>query len=189
MLIALVDHLNKKMRKIRLFIAVSLDGYIARCSGSVDWLFTDADYGYTDFFKQIDTVLMGRKTYEQILTFGDYPYQGKQSFVFSQTLTKKTDPYVTFIHEDIANFVQQLKANEGQDIWLVGGAKLVQTFLIQGLLDEIILSIHPIILGTGIPLFIPISELNQKLTLTKTLTYNSGLLQVFFDCSDETSTN
>jgi len=72
------------MRRIILFIAASLDGHIARPSSEVDWLFTDQDYGYTEFLASVDTVLMGRKTYEQVLTFGEFPYQEKQSYVFSR---------------------------------------------------------------------------------------------------------
>ena len=72
------------MRKIRLFIASSLDGYIGRQDGSIDWLFTDADYGYSDFLRSVETVLMGRKTYDKVLSFGKYPYEDKKRYVFSQ---------------------------------------------------------------------------------------------------------
>lgn len=76
------------MRKLILYIASSLDGYIARNSGGVDWLFVDQDYGYTDFIASVDTVLMGQRTYEQVLSFGEYPYQKHQGFVFSKTQKK-----------------------------------------------------------------------------------------------------
>ena len=85
------------MRKIRLFIASSLDGYIARASGDVDWLFTDSDYGYDQFFAQIDTLIMGNKTYQQIVGFGEYPYKGKESFVFSNSLAGTKDNNVEFV--------------------------------------------------------------------------------------------
>lgn len=110
------------MKKIRLFIAASLDGYIARISGEVDWLFTDQDYGYDDFFTEVDTVLMGRKTYEQVLEFGEYPYIGKRGFVFYQTRHGERDKNVEFIGENLGEFVDNLRQSSGNNIWLVGGA-------------------------------------------------------------------
>lgn len=96
------------MRKVKLFIAVSLDGVIARPNGDVDWLFTDftdEDYGYSDFFDSIDVVLMGRKTYEQILEFGEYPYKGKMALIFSRRGDIGGSEYIKVILEDIAEFV------------------------------------------------------------------------------------
>ena len=78
------------MRKLVPYIATSLDGYIARSSGAVDWLYTDQDYGYTEFLGGIDTVLMGRKTYAQLEGFGPYPYSGRRGFVFSRTPRQPT---------------------------------------------------------------------------------------------------
>ena len=79
------------MGKIILYIATSLDGYIARENGSVDWLPEHAESGYDEFYKTVDTVLMGRKTYEQILTFGAYPYEGKKSYVLTSNIVQKKD--------------------------------------------------------------------------------------------------
>jgi dihydrofolate reductase len=173
---------NKEMmRKIRLFIATSLDGYIARTSGDVDWLFTDQDYGYTEFFNQIDTVLIGSKTYQQMLGFGEYPYQGKKGFVFSNTLQGKSDDNVEFIGGDLKSFINTLRQSTGDDIWLVGGGQIIHYFLSHNLIDELILSIHPIILGDGIPLIGKDSSLETLLELTNTKTYESGLLQVYYN--------
>ncbi len=168
------------MRKIRLFIASSLDGYIARTSGDVDWLFTDADYGYAEFFDSIDTVLMGGKTYRQILEFGEYPYKGKKGFVFSKTLQGKNDD-VEFVGGDIKSFIDKLRNDSGGDIWLVGGAEIIHYFIKERLLDELILSIHPIILGDGIPLIVKDASLSTKLQLKEVKTFDSGLLQVSYD--------
>ncbi len=168
------------MRKIRLFIASSLDGYIARTSGEVDWLFTDADYGYAEFFDSIDTVLMGGKTYRQILEFGEYPYKGKKGFVFSKTLQDKNDD-VEFVGGDIKSFIDKLRNDSGGDIWLVGGAEIIHYFIKERLLDELILSIHPIILGDGIPLIVKDASLSTKLQLKEVKTFDSGLLQVSYD--------
>ncbi|NEQ73939.1 MAG: dihydrofolate reductase [Okeania sp. SIO2C9] len=169
------------MRKIRLFIAASLDGYIARISGEVDWLFTDQDYGYDDFFAEVDTVLMGRKTYEKVLECGEYPYIGKQGFVFSKTHHGQRDENVEFIGENLLEFVNNLRQSSGNDIWLVGGAEIIQYSIKYGFLDELILAIHPIILGDGIPLIVKDKNLKTKLKFKKIKNYNSGLLQVFYD--------
>ncbi|HAA27150.1 MAG TPA: dihydrofolate reductase [Cyanobacteria bacterium UBA8553] len=168
------------MRKIRLFIASSLDGYIARTSGDVDWLFTDADYGYAEFFDSIDTLVMGGKTYRQILEFGEYPYKGKKGFVFSKTLQGKNDD-VEFVGGDIKSFIDKLRNDSGGDIWLVGGAEIIHYFIKERLLDELILSIHPIILGDGIPLIVKDASLSTKLQLKEVKTFDSGLLQVSYD--------
>ncbi|MBD2204492.1 dihydrofolate reductase [Calothrix sp. FACHB-1219] len=169
------------MRKIRLFIAASLDGYIARKSGDIDWLFTDGDYGYTEFFNQIDTVLMGNKTYQTIQSFGEYPYPGKKAFVFSHKLQGTADDNVEFVGGDLQEFINNLRQASGNDIWLVGGGEIIKYFLYHGLIDELILSIHPIILGDGIPLIEKDSSLETLLELTNVKTYESGLLQVFYN--------
>ena len=172
---------NETMRKIRLFIASSLDGYIARTNGEVDWLFTDQDYGYAEFFAQIDTVLMGNKTYQQILGFGEYPYKGKEGFVFSKTLLRETDNNVEFVGGDLKSFINTLRQSSGRDIWLVGGAQTIHYFMKHGFVDELILSIHPIILGDGIPLIVNDPSLLTPLELKDVRTYDSGLLQVSYD--------
>lgn len=108
------------MRAIVLFIASSLDGFIAKTDGSVDWLFTDNDYGYNEFFASVDTVIMGRKTYAQILEFGAYPYEGTQGFVLTRTSTAERDENVTFIGENIPGLIDTLRQSPGKNIWLVG---------------------------------------------------------------------
>lgn len=172
---------NKPMRKIRLFIASSLDGYIARTSGEVDWLFTDQNYGYTEFLDKIDTLIMGNKTYQQILGFGEYPYKGKQGFVFSKTLKNAKDNNIEFVTGDWANFINNLRQSPGRDIWLVGGAQTIHFFMKHGFVDELILSIHPIILGNGIPLIVKDPSLETALVLKDVKIYDSGLLQVYYD--------
>lgn len=168
------------MRKVVLFIASSLDGYIARPSGDIDWLFTDQDYGYSEFFASVDTVLMGRKTYEQVLTFGEYPYQGVKSYIFTKNPHFRPDDNVELVKEDAKNFVDDLRQADGKNIWLVGGSQLTHEFMNRNLVDELILSIHPTILGEGIPLFVnPTSP--QSLNLVKCQSYNSGLVQLSYD--------
>lgn len=157
------------MRKIKLFIACSLDGYIAREDGSVDWLPENTDSGYDKFYSSVDTVLMGKKTYEQIITFGKYPYKDKMSYVFSKNPNQKKDENVEFTSE-IEEFTKDLVSSSGKDIWLVGGSYIASTFLNLKLVDEIIISVIPIVLGKGMPLFKNIKE-ERKLELIKTTEY------------------
>lgn len=168
------------MRKVVLFIACSLDGYIARTSGEVDWLFTDQDYGYNEFLKRIDTVIMGRLTYEQVLTFGEYPYKDAEGWVFSRSRNGgERDEHVQFTSNNPTQLITQLKQQPGKDIWLVGGAELIQSFLQQNLIDEFIISILPIILGDGIPLFrAPLPTLN--LNFQQAETFDTGLIQLTY---------
>jgi len=168
------------MRKISLFIASSLDGYIARESGEIDWLFTDQDYGYTEFMAEVDTLIMGNKTYQQVLEFDEYPYTDQEVFVLSNTLHGKAENNATFVNGNWHDFITNVRQSKGGVIWLVGGAQTIQYFLKHNLIDEIILSIHPIILGSGIPLIIQDSSLETKLELKNLKTYDSGLVQVTY---------
>jgi dihydrofolate reductase len=168
------------MRKVKLFIASSLDCYIAREDGGIDWLFTDADYGYTKFYDSIDTIIMGRKSYDQSLTFDEYPYKGKKVYVFTHKKVRKNNKQdVEYIDTNIQDFVASLTQSIGKDIWLIGGGEIISVLLNAGLVDEIILSIHPIILGTGIPLLRNIQkEVNLK--LENSLSFESGLTQLSY---------
>ncbi|NMF56682.1 dihydrofolate reductase family protein [Pseudanabaena yagii] len=167
------------MGQLILYIATSLDGYVARSSGEVDWLFTDQDYGYEDFYSSIDRLIMGRNTYEQIQSWGEYPYADKVGFVFSQTLQGDRDENVTFVSSDLVSFVKDLKNQEGKDIWLVGGAAIAKTCLEQHLVDKFILSIHPIILGKGIALFAPPLP-TLPLSLESCQAFETGLVQLTY---------
>ena len=169
------------MRKVKLFIASSLDCYIAREDGGIDWLFTDADYGYTKFYDSIDTIIVGRKSYDQSLTFDEYPYKGKKVYVFTRKKVRKNnnEQDVEYIDTNIQDFVTSLTQSIGKDIWLLGGGEIASVLLNAGLVDEIILSIHPIILGTGIPLLRNIQkEVNLK--LESSLSFESGLTQLCY---------
>jgi len=157
------------MRKIKLFIACSLDGYIAKEDGSVNWLPENTDSGYDQFYSSIDTVLMGQKTYEQILTFGKYPYKDKISYVFSRNPNQKKDENVEFTSE-VEEFTKKLVSSLGKDIWLVGGSEIASTFVNLKFVDELILSVIPVVLSKGIPLFKNIKE-EIKLELIKTTEY------------------
>ncbi|MBK5484233.1 dihydrofolate reductase [Peribacillus sp. TH16] len=141
-------------KHIVMYIATSMDGHIARENGSIDWLEETegaGDNGYGDFFKNIDTVIMGNKTYQQIHTLAEeFPYQDKTCYVFSRS-AKGKDEHVEFVNEDVGDFIGNLKGDSR--IWLVGGAELVSEFMRKQLVDEMILSIIPTVLGKGISLF------------------------------------
>lgn len=141
-------------RSLILYIAMSLDGFIAERNGSVDWLpEREGDFGYSDFYKTIDTLIMGRTTYDQILSFGiEWPYAGKKCYVFTNR-DHPCDPNTEFLTGDILSFVHNLKSKPGKNIWLVGGAALANTFMEYFLIDEYWVAVIPVILGDGVRLF------------------------------------
>lgn len=142
------------MRQTILYIASSLDGYIAGPQNQLDFLFHDQDFGYNHFIQTIDTTLMGFKTYEEVLGFGvPFPYPDKTNYVFSRQFRPADANPVSFLQQDPAKFVQKLKTQHGGKIWIVGGSQLSGHLLAADLIDEIQLFIHPIALGSGIPLF------------------------------------
>ena len=157
------------MTKVTAYIASSLDGFIAREDGSVDWLPENAESGYSDFYKSIDTVIIGKTTYDQILTFGKYPYTDKKSFVFTKTNQNK-DENVGFLL-NVEKFIEDGFPGAGENIWLVGGAQIIASFLKNQVVDEIIISFIPVLLGKGIPFFKNI-ENEIKLELVKTKKYS-----------------
>lgn len=166
------------MRKIILGLAVSLDGFIEGPNGEYDWCFTDQDYGLSDFFKRIDTIFMGRKSYELAQTMeGENPWKGMTTYVFSKTLKEVNGENVKLITGDIEKQINALREQPGKDIWMFGGAELLTTFVNSGWIDEYWLSLHPIILGAGKPLFQNIAS-RKKLKLTDHKVYETGLVSL-----------
>lgn len=165
------------MRKIILGLAVSLDGFIEGPNGEYDWCFTDQDYGLSEFYKRVDTIFIGRKSYEMLLGMKDNGgIPNLKKYVFSNTLTL-VDQGSVIISGDIKTQVEGLRNENGGDIWLFGGASLTTSLVNLGLLDELWLSIHPILLGSGKPLFNGIDKRIQ-LQLTEKIHYETGLLSV-----------
>ena len=165
--------------RVVLYVATSLDGFIADCDGGVDWLFTDGDYGYSAFYDSIGALIMGRKTYEQVLSFGEWPYDGKAAYVYTRSVLPGEHPHVEFVSGDVGEFVAALRARCSQDIWLVGGAQLIAPFRAQGLIDQYVLSVHPVLLGEGIPLFRG-TQPRAGLRLEDAKSYPSGLVQLVY---------
>ena len=145
------------MRKVTFGGASSLDNFIARKDDSVDWLLWTKEVGeiMRDYWKTIDTVVMGRRTYEVATksSKGGGGYPGVKTYVFSRTLKKKSSKKLMFVSEDAASFVRRLKEEDGKDICVLGGGVLAKSLFEAGLIDEIGLNIHPVLLGSGIPLF------------------------------------
>ena len=165
------------MRKIVLQLAVSLDGYIEGPNGEFDWCFTDQDYGMSAFFKRIDSVFMGRKSYELAESMhADETVPGfpkLDQYVFSNTLKTIKEGSV-LVRGDIKAEVKKIKKRKGKDIWLFGGADLISSLMNLQLVDEVILAVHPVILGSGKALFSEIKE-RTWLTLTDHKIYPNGL--------------
>jgi dihydrofolate reductase len=167
-------------RRVQLFIATSLDGYIAGPGGDLAWLFHDADYGYTPFYARVDTVLMGRRTYETALSFDPWPYAGRKAVVFSrrgELVVASPDTVATA--RTPADVVAELRARSGDNLWLVGGGTLAQAFFDAGLVDDLIVSIHPLLLGDGTPL-VPPATRRTALTLVGERRFPSGLMQLAY---------
>jgi dihydrofolate reductase len=168
------------MRKLILGLAVSLDNYIEGPNGEYDWCFTDQDYGMKDFLQRLDALFVGRKTYEMSLGMGDggAGFPKLKEYVFSTTLNKVKEGAI-LIDRDIEKRVTEIKEQKGKDIWLFGGASLTSSLMNLGLVDEIFLALHPVILGKGKPLFSNIKN-RMQLTLTDTKTYSSGLVSLTY---------
>ncbi|WP_421762874.1 dihydrofolate reductase family protein [Ekhidna sp.] len=166
------------MRKVILGLAVSLDGFIEGPDGEYDWCFADQDYGLSKFFQQVDTVFIGRRSYEMTMTIGKSPGPKLKEYIFSRTLNYVKEG-ATLIKRDIRKEVQKIKKAEGKDIWLFGGSGLTTSLINLGLVDKLWLSVHPIILGGGKPLFSNIeNRVNLKLADSKT--YSSGLVSLTY---------
>ena len=171
------------MRKLILGLAVTLDGYIEGPNGEYDWCFTDQDYGLSEFYSIIDSVFIGRKSYEIAQQYAsenngqmapDMP--PVQEYIFSKSLkTVKKDAIL--ISENSMEEARRIKEQPGKDIWLYGGAALTDALMQEGLVDELWLSVNPILLGAGTPLFRH-QETRTKLKLLECKTYETGLVSL-----------
>ena len=152
------------MRLVTFGVANSLDNFIARADGAVDWLVWDEEVAAIsqEFGKTIDTVVMGRKTYEVAVRSGGGAYPGVKNYVFSRTLKQPRSKKLEVISQDPAEFVRQLKQEPGKGICVMGGGELASALFKAGLIDQIGLNIQPVMLGAGIPLF---HEMKEQLVL------------------------
>lgn len=148
------------MRKVTFGVANSLDNFIARKDHAFDWLVWDDEVAAitAEFWQTIDTVVMGRKTYEVARNSGTTSYPGVKNYVFSRTMQASPDAKVEIISQDAAEFVRHLKKQEGKGICVMGGGELAKALFEACLIDEIGLNIQPVLLGAGIPLFYEMSR-------------------------------
>ena len=180
------------MRKVTFGGANSLDNYFARKDDSVDWLkwSNEAAAVMKDFWKTIDTVVMGRRTYEVALRMGagsGNPYPGVKSYVFSRRMKAKPRSGVEIISEDAAEFVRKLKNEDGKDICVMGGGLFAKSLFEADLIDEIGFNIHPVLLGSGLPLFHEMSrQINLELIDCKP--FKNGTILVSYRVKHEPET-
>ncbi|MBV8252698.1 MAG: dihydrofolate reductase [Chitinophaga sp.] len=171
------------MRKLKLYIAVTLDGYIATKDGNIDWLLNfpneeDTDYGYAEFLEGVDVTLMGNQTYKHVLQLADpFPYVDLTNYIFTRNANITIAPYVHFVDGDIVKFVKDLKAKPGKDIWLIGGSQINAAMLEADLIDEMHIAQFPLTLGTGIPLFGGEQHLHH-FELAHLKKYKNGVLEL-----------
>ena len=172
-------------RKIIVYIATSADGYIARPDGDVGWLDRPrpkGNYGMGEFLKTIDTILWGRKTYDQGIEMGmkmDGFGKRIKNYVFSHHPQHSPAPTFEFINEPIKTFAQRLRSQPGKDIWMMGGGGIIGSFLDQHEIDEFMIHVVPIFIGEGIPLIEP-RRRAVPLQLISSQSYPDGVVRLYF---------
>jgi dihydrofolate reductase len=172
------------MKKIILYIAASLDQCIAEPDGGLEWLaefpnLAKTDYGYKDLLASVDTVIMGGRTYREVLNMDViWPYPEQMTYVVSHN-NWNTKENVRFITENIIETISELRNQKGKNIWLVGGGELISMLLAANLIDEMQICYIPMILGNGIPLF-PKQPKESKWILAKSTAYSSGILKIHY---------
>ena len=168
--------------KIAVYIATSIDGYIARKDGNLDWLeyghTGDEDYGFKNFIQSIDVIILGRNTYEVVSSFEKWPYEGKRVIVLSKTLQKVRKEAELF-QGKIEDLVSMLHSETPKHVWVDGGITVCK-FLEAGLVDTVTISVISIILGSGIPLFSAMQK-EHTCRLLSTKSYPSGLVQLNYE--------
>jgi dihydrofolate reductase len=173
----------KRKRSVVLYIAMSLDGFISKVDDDIGFLSLveqeNEDYGYSDFVKTTDTIIIGRKTYDKVISMGiDYPHNAKVVYILSRTLKSVKSPYKIY-SGNLTDLILSLKGSKGKDIYVDGGAEIVNELLKYNLIDEFYISIIPILLGNGIPLFNRLRP-ELKLKLIKSKHFEKGLVQLHY---------
>ncbi len=180
----MTNQIKRKMnRKVILYIACSLDGYIAKPNDDLDFLSIveqeGQDYGYADFMQTVDTMIVGRKTYDKVIGMGfDYPPIDKEAYVITRTL-RPINGSVTFYTGELTSLISHLKSVNGKNIYCDGGSEIVNELLKKNLIDEFIISVLPIFLGNGIRLFND-GRPEQKLALISVKQFDKGLTQLHY---------
>jgi dihydrofolate reductase len=169
------------MRPVRYNVAASLDGYIAGPAGEFDWIPMDSSVDFAALFAKVDTVLLGRRSYEVVREGGSAPWApGTRVYVVSRTMRPEDHPDLTIIGEDVGGVVSALRAEAGDgEIWLFGGGALFRSLLVEGQVDTVEVTVVPILLGGGVPLVQPGAP-RTLLRLTGTRTYPSGMVSLSY---------
>lgn len=171
------------MRRLRYSVAVSLDGYIAGPKGEYDWIVMDPAIDFEAYFKQFDTLVMGRRTFEVAHgQSGGGTMPGMKVIVFSRTLRQGDYPDVTVVSSAAEDFVAELKTKPGKDIWLFGGGALFRSLLDAGLVDTLEVAVMPVLLSEGVPL-LPAGRRLTGLRLTESKTLPSGIVMLSYALS------
>lgn len=170
------------MRRVRYNVAASLDGYIAGPEGEFDWIPEDPTVDFGAIFARVDTVLLGRRSYELTQSMGGGPWgPGKRVYVFSRTLRAEEHPEVTVVGEDAGGAVAALRGEAGEgEIWLFGGGELFGSLLGAGQVDRVEVTVVPVLLGGGVPL-LPPGVPRTRLALAETRSYPSGMVTLTYD--------
>jgi len=163
------------MRRVRYSVVASLDGYIAGPQGEADWIIMDPDIDFGAIFREFDTVLMGRRSFEVVAREVSGAYSGMKTFVFSRSLRQRDHPDVSVVAERAEETVAALRAGPGKDIWLFGGGLLFRNLAQARLVDAVEVGVMPVLLGAGIPLFAPPAD-RIKLRLTGHKVYKTGIV-------------
>lgn len=167
-------------RRVRYQVAVSLDGFIAGPNGEHDWIVMDPAIDFAALFKEFDTAVMGRKTYDVLTAQGGHgALPGLEVVVFSRTLRPATHPGVRIVNDDPREVVTALKAKPGRDIWLYGGGDFFRSLLNAGLVDTVEVAVVPVLLGSGVPLLPPGTATKLTLADQKTLSA-SGIVALSY---------
>lgn len=177
-------------RKVILYIATSLDGYIATSNDDLDFLsIVDQEgqnYGYDDFIKTVEAVIIGRRTYDKVLSMGfDFPHADKETYIITRT-PRPNEGSVKFYDGDLKLLIERLKSEKGKNIFCDGGAEIANELLVHKLIDELIISVIPILLGNGIRLFKD-GRPEQRLKLVSVKHFEKGLTQLHYTTYDPSS--
>ena len=170
-------------RKVVVFIAMSLDGFIAKLDGDIGFLSVveqkGEDYGYSEFSKSVDTVIIGRKTYDHVIEMGyDYPHQDKDVYILSRS-DRQEKGLSKYFKGSLKGLVEELKGHRGKNIYCDGGAEVINALLNENLIDELIISIIPVMLGDGVPLFKG-GRPENKLELLNVKNFDKGLVKLHY---------
>jgi dihydrofolate reductase len=173
------------LRRVRYHVAASLDGFIAGPQGEFDWITPDPEVNFAELFSQFDTFVMGRRTFELVLSRGrESLVSFKRVIVASRTLAERDYPHTTVVGEGIERVVASLKHEAGKDIWLFGGGALFRSLLDAGLVDSIEIALIPVLLGGGISVLAP-GQRSPKLRLATSRALSSGTVMLAYELAEK----